>query len=54
LDIPSTPPPPPLSFFLKGGLGLLGALSFAGHNFQFNFEKICLYEFLEKEKNDQP
>ncbi len=34
LDLPS----PPFSFFIKGGLGSLGALSFPGHNFQFNFE----------------
>jgi hypothetical protein len=34
LDLPS----PPFSFSLKGGLKSLGALSFPGHNFQFNLE----------------
>jgi hypothetical protein len=34
LDLPS----PPFSFSLKSGLEPLGALSFLGHNFQFNLE----------------
>jgi hypothetical protein len=34
LDLPS----PPFSFFLKGGLGSLGAFSSPEHNFQFNLE----------------
>jgi hypothetical protein len=34
LDLPSLP----FSFSLKGGLGSLGAISFPGHNFQFNLE----------------
>jgi hypothetical protein len=50
LDLPSSP----FSFSLKGGLRSWGALSFPGHNFQFNLEKTCSYELLEEEKNDQP
>jgi hypothetical protein len=50
LDLPSSP----FSFSLKGGLRSWGALSFHGHNFQFNLEKTCSYELLEEEKNDQP
>jgi hypothetical protein len=50
LDLPS----PPFSYSLKGGLKSWGALFFPRHNFQFNFEKTCSYEFLEEEKNDQP
>jgi hypothetical protein len=45
-DLPS----PPFPFFLKGGFESLGALSFLGHNFQFNLEKICSYELLRKKR----
>jgi hypothetical protein len=48
LDLPS----PPFSFFLKGKLGSLGALSFPGHNFQFNLENTCSHKLLKEEKND--
>jgi hypothetical protein len=47
-------PSPSFPFFLKGGVGSLGVLSFPRHNFQFNLENSCSHKLLKEEENDQP
>ncbi len=45
------PPSPPFSFFLKGGLGSLGALSCLEDNFHAILNA-CFHKLLEKANND--